>query len=161
MRECFSSYTIVLIIDDEKAETLRLAIIQSCIELRPLDGPFAVFRNDLAPGFKALLMIKILSLTGSQLSSDTLRMPAKTLSQNVQSKKSGNIYWQLTPLQERYPSAVIVCCCIRQQFDSTRGFVSKEDAYSKRLVYKSTIADIGSGAETPDFQCQTRQQNEI
>lgn len=92
MRECLSSYTIVLIIDDEKAETPRLAIIQSCLKLRPLDGPFAVLRTDLAPGFNALVMIKILSPTGSQLSSDTLRMPTKTMSQNVQFKKSGNIY---------------------------------------------------------------------
>lgn len=92
MRESLSSYTTVLIIDEEKAETPRLAIIHSCLELRPLDGPFAVHRTDLAPGFKALLMIKILSPTGSQLSSDTLRMPTKTLSRNVQSKKSGNIY---------------------------------------------------------------------
>lgn len=47
MRESLSSYTTVLIIDEEKAETPRLAIIHSCLELRPLDGPFAVHRTDL------------------------------------------------------------------------------------------------------------------
>lgn len=54
MRECFSSHTTALIIDGQKAETLRLAIIQSCIELIPLDSPFAVVRTDPAPGFQAL-----------------------------------------------------------------------------------------------------------
>lgn len=54
MRECCSSYTTALIIEDEKAETLRLAIIQFCIELRPRDGPFAVVRTDPSPGFQAL-----------------------------------------------------------------------------------------------------------
>lgn len=78
MRECFSSYTIALIILDHKAEILRLAIIQSCIELRPLGGPFAVLRTDLSPGFHALLMIPFFSPTRSQLSSDASRMPKKT-----------------------------------------------------------------------------------
>jgi hypothetical protein len=55
MRECISSYTTARIIEDEKAETLRTAIIQSCIELRPMDGPFAVIRTDPAPGFQALV----------------------------------------------------------------------------------------------------------
>lgn len=54
MRECFSSNTTAQIIDDEKAKTLRLAITQSCVEQRPMDGPFAVVRTDPAPGFQEL-----------------------------------------------------------------------------------------------------------
>lgn len=60
MRDCFFSYTSALIIEDEKAETLRTAIIQSCIELRPMDVPFAVVRTDPASGFQAFANDQIL-----------------------------------------------------------------------------------------------------
>ena len=60
MRECASSFTTALIIEDERAETLRTAFIQSCIELRPLDGPLTIVRTDLAPGFQALVNDKTL-----------------------------------------------------------------------------------------------------
>lgn len=60
MRDCFFSYTSALIIEDEKAETLRTANIQSCIELRPMDVPFAVVRTDPAPGFQAFANYQIL-----------------------------------------------------------------------------------------------------
>ena len=60
MRECASSYTTAHIIEDERAETLRTAVIQSCIELRPLNGPFVVVRTDPAPGFQALVNDKTL-----------------------------------------------------------------------------------------------------
>lgn len=53
MRECVSSYTSAHIVEDEKTSTLMNVIIQSCIELRPLGGPFAV-RTDPASGFEAL-----------------------------------------------------------------------------------------------------------
>lgn len=53
-------------------------------------------------------MITFFNPTGSQMSSDASRIPTKTQSQNVQSKKSGNICWELTPLQEQYP-----LCCYR------------------------------------------------
>lgn len=45
-------------------------------------------------------------------------------------------------------SAVIAYCCIRQQFDLTRGFVCKGDAYLKGPVYKSTIARPGTHRNT-------------
>ena len=60
MRECVSSYTTARIIEDERAKTLRTAVIQSCIEVRSLDGPFAVVRTDLSPGFQALVNDKTL-----------------------------------------------------------------------------------------------------
>lgn len=53
-------------------------------------------------------MITFFNPTGSQMSSDASRIPTKTQSQNVQSKKSVNICWELTPLQEQYP-----LCCYR------------------------------------------------
>lgn len=54
MQACYSSYTTALIIEDEKAETLGLGIIQSCVELRQMGGPSAVVRTNPAPGFQAL-----------------------------------------------------------------------------------------------------------
>lgn len=51
-------YSPNLIIENEKAETLRLEIVQSCIELRPMNGSFAVVRSDPALDFKHLLMIQ-------------------------------------------------------------------------------------------------------
>ncbi|ESO95967.1 hypothetical protein LOTGIDRAFT_174988 [Lottia gigantea] len=47
-------------IDDEKAETLRDALLWMCIELRPVDGPYAVVRTDPVPGFKALVNDQLL-----------------------------------------------------------------------------------------------------
>lgn len=52
MQERFSSYTTALIIKDERAETLRLAITQFYLELRPMDGPFSVVRTNSSPGFQ-------------------------------------------------------------------------------------------------------------
>ena len=49
-----SSYTTACIIENEKHETLRDALARLCLELHPLDGPFAVIRVDPAPGFTAL-----------------------------------------------------------------------------------------------------------
>lgn len=37
-----------------KRPLLWNTIIQSCVELRPLDGPFAVAPTDPAPGFQAI-----------------------------------------------------------------------------------------------------------
>lgn len=54
VRECVTSYTVSMLVDDEGSQTLRDGLIRLCIELRPLDGPFAVIRTDPAPAFKAL-----------------------------------------------------------------------------------------------------------
>ena len=54
LRETVSSYTTACIIENEKHETLRDALARLCLELHPLDGPFAVIRVDPAPGFTAL-----------------------------------------------------------------------------------------------------------
>ena len=55
VRETVTSYTVAALIDNEQATTLRTALIQLCIELRPLDGPPSVIRVDPAPGFVSLV----------------------------------------------------------------------------------------------------------
>lgn len=54
LRETVTSYTVASFIEDERHESLRNALIKLCIEMRPLDGPFATVRVDGAPGFLAL-----------------------------------------------------------------------------------------------------------
>ncbi|KAJ8369657.1 hypothetical protein SKAU_G00096850 [Synaphobranchus kaupii] len=55
LRETVTSFTSTLLISDECHETLRDALVQLCIQMRPMDGPLAVVRTDPAPGFKALV----------------------------------------------------------------------------------------------------------
>ena len=54
VRETVSSYTTATVINNEKRETLRDALIQLILGLHPLEGPHAVVRCDAAPGFVAL-----------------------------------------------------------------------------------------------------------
>ena len=51
LRETSTSFTTSCIIENERHDTLRDALIRLCIEIRPLDGPTAVIRTDAAPGF--------------------------------------------------------------------------------------------------------------
>ena len=60
VRECVTSYTLAMLIDNERRDTLRDALIRLCIEMRPLDGPPAVIRTDPAPGFRSLLNDELL-----------------------------------------------------------------------------------------------------
>ena len=39
LRETVTSYTSSLLLEDERHQTLRDAIIQLCIQMRPMDGP--------------------------------------------------------------------------------------------------------------------------
>ena len=55
VREYVTSYTAACTIDSERHTSIRDALIRLCIELRPMDGPFAVVRTDPAPGFVALV----------------------------------------------------------------------------------------------------------
>ena len=55
LRECITSFTTTTLIQDERHQSLRDALVCLCIELRPLDGSPAVIRTDPAPGFKALV----------------------------------------------------------------------------------------------------------
>ena len=60
LRESVTSYTFALFLKDECHPTLREALIQLCIYMRPLDGPQAVIRTDPAAGFKSLVNDKLL-----------------------------------------------------------------------------------------------------
>ena len=61
LRECVTSYTMATIIEDERKESLRSALLRLCIEFLPMDGPFAVVRTDPAPGFVSLVNDSLLS----------------------------------------------------------------------------------------------------
>lgn len=53
-RECVTSFTATTLLEDERHNTLRNALIRLCVQMRPLDGPSAVISTDPASGFKAL-----------------------------------------------------------------------------------------------------------
>jgi hypothetical protein len=55
VRECVTSYTSTIIIDNERAETLCDGLLRLCTELRPIDDPIAVVHIDPVPGFCALV----------------------------------------------------------------------------------------------------------
>ncbi|KAJ8400992.1 hypothetical protein AAFF_G00389490 [Aldrovandia affinis] len=61
VRECVTSFTLSSLIEDERRETLRDALLRLCLGLCPLDGPFAVIRTDPAPGFAALAGDEVLA----------------------------------------------------------------------------------------------------
>ena len=42
-------------VDNQRLESLRAALINLCVQLRPLDGPPAVIRTDPPPGFRAIV----------------------------------------------------------------------------------------------------------
>ena len=54
VRECVTSYTMSTLLESEKSEALRDALICLCVHLRPMDGPPAIIRTDPAPGFVSL-----------------------------------------------------------------------------------------------------------
>ena len=61
LRETVTSYTTTMLIESERHDSLREALIRLCVGLRPLDGPPAVIRTDPAPGFQALVSDKLLA----------------------------------------------------------------------------------------------------
>lgn len=61
LRESVSSLTNACIIENERHDTLRDAIIQLYIGLRSLDGPVAIIRTDAAPGFASLCNDELLN----------------------------------------------------------------------------------------------------
>jgi hypothetical protein len=60
LRETVTSYTASMLIESERHESLREAIIRLGVDMRPLDGPPAVVRTDPAPGFCSLVSDKLL-----------------------------------------------------------------------------------------------------
>ena len=55
VRETVTSYTKAQVIESEKRDCLKEALITLCMDLHPLDGPLSVVRTDAAPGFVALV----------------------------------------------------------------------------------------------------------
>ena len=54
LRENVTAFTQARIIDNERADTMREALTEMCVEFVPLDGPPAIIRTDNAPCFRAL-----------------------------------------------------------------------------------------------------------
>ena len=55
LRESITSFTAACLIDNEQSCTLREAMVQLCLGLRPEHGPMALVRTDAAPGFQGLV----------------------------------------------------------------------------------------------------------
>ena len=77
VRECTTSYTLTSLIDNERKETLRDALIKLCIEYCPLDGPMSVVRTDSAPGFLSLENDETLKLHRITLEIGRVKNPNK------------------------------------------------------------------------------------
>ena len=61
IREWVTSYTYTRLLESERHQDLRDAIVLLLAEVHPLDGPYAVIRTDPAPGFKALVNDQLLN----------------------------------------------------------------------------------------------------
>ena len=61
LREEVTAFTKTCIVENERADSLRDALVCLCLDFRPLDGPLAVIRTVPAPGFVALLNDQVLS----------------------------------------------------------------------------------------------------
>ena len=61
LREEVTAFTKTCIVENEREDSLRDALVCLCLDFRPLDGPLAVIRTDPAPGFVALLNDQVLS----------------------------------------------------------------------------------------------------
>ena len=77
VRECVTSYTLAMLIDNEHRDTLRDALIRLCIDMRHLDGPPAVIRTDPAPGFRSLLNDELLHQHRLSLEIGRVKNPIK------------------------------------------------------------------------------------
>lgn len=61
LRKCVTSYTFIKLLESERTQELRDAIIQLLAEVHSLDGPSTIIRTDQAPGFKALVNDELLT----------------------------------------------------------------------------------------------------
>ena len=77
MRETISSYTLTSIIESEKHEDLRNAIMVLCSELRSLCDGGVTVRVDPAPGFVALTNDRMLQFHGITLDVGRIKNPNK------------------------------------------------------------------------------------
>ena len=77
VRESITSFTAATIIDNERRETIRDALVQLCLQLRPLDGPSAVIRTDSAPGFASLVNDALLTKYRLRIETGRIKNPNK------------------------------------------------------------------------------------
>ncbi|XP_056001758.1 uncharacterized protein LOC130048742 [Ostrea edulis] len=140
MRECISSYTTARITEDEKAETLRTAVIQSCIELRPMDGPFAVIRTDPAPGFQALVNDKILQSHRISVEIGRFKNANKNPIAERAVQELREHILRIDPTARAVSSLVLslavasVNCTIRQGGLSAREMLTQRDQFTNRQL---------------------------
>ena len=55
LRENITSYTVAVVIDNERHDALRVGLLQLLLSIHPIDGPPVTIRADPAPGFQALV----------------------------------------------------------------------------------------------------------
>lgn len=131
IRECVTSFTTTTLLEDERHNTLRNALIRLCIELRPLNGPPAVIRTDPAPGFKALTNDEL--LRSYRLSIETGRI--KNTNKN--------------PVAERAVQE-LECELLRQ--DPLNGHVSPLDLSTATAILNTRIRSRGLSSREMWFQ---------
>lgn len=126
VQECVTSFTVTMLVEDESSQTLRDGLIRLCVELRPLDGPFAVIRTDPAPAFKALVSDPLLAQ--HRISIELGR--AKNLNKNPVAERAVQELEELLrqqpcggPIPERLLAIATACLNTRLQ---SRGLSARE-----------------------------------
>ena len=75
--EVVTSFTASCLLQNEQHQSLRDALLQLCISLKPLDGPPAVVRVDPAPGFQSICDDELLGRHGIQIELGSAKNPNK------------------------------------------------------------------------------------
>ena len=132
-----------MLIENEKHESLRDALIRLCVELIPLDGPPAVNRTDPAPGCQALVADKLLAKQGIVL---VLGRVKNTNKNPVAEKAVRELEEELLrhdPYEGQY-----LCVCIYRYLNFMLEHLSSKHLfiilfnYMYLLTYKSVICFI-------------------
>ena len=77
LREVVTSFTGTCLLQNEQHQTLRDALLQLCISLKPLDDPPDVVRVDPAPGFQSIWDDELLGRHGIQIELGSAKNPNK------------------------------------------------------------------------------------
>ena len=77
LREVVTSFTASCLLQNEQHQSLRDALLQLCISLKPLDGPPVVVRVDPAPGFQSIWDDELLGRHGIQIELGSAKNPNK------------------------------------------------------------------------------------
>lgn len=161
MQVCLFLYTTGLIIEDEIAEALRLAIIQTCIGLRPMVGPFVVVRTDPAPWFQAFVTDQILE--SHRISIELGRF--KNANKNPVAEHAVQEVWEhilKTEPTARPVSSLLLSLTVASVNSSIRqGGLSAKEMLTQRDQFTNRQLPVRELTETPDSQYQSRLQWEI